>query len=106
ACGEDLPVEITMALPAFQATNAKVESPPDLAGSRQAVVQKRGGGSTFLCVVLGLAFLGVGAYFLLNPNESTTELFGRSIVNMHRLAFGETSSIVGAIFLAAGIRPR
>jgi uncharacterized membrane protein len=54
-----------------------------------------------LCIGLGLLFLVIGGWFLvLSPSQ------GGDIVNMQRLAIGQTSAIVGAIFLAAGIRPR
>lgn len=62
-------------------------------------------GSLVSCVFLGTIFLLIGAYFLLvEPGEG--ESLGRQFVNMHRLTLGQTSGIIGAIFLAAGIRPR
>lgn len=48
---------------------------------------------------------GRSAYFLLVAPGEPTEFGARAIANIHRLTLGETSSIVGAIFLAAGIRP-
>lgn len=54
-----------------------------------------------LCKVLGVGFFGVGLWFLVvQPSQ------GESIVNLQRLTIGETASIIGAIFLAAAIRPR
>jgi len=58
-------------------------------------------GSVVACVILGVFFLVVGLYFLLNPSNA-----GSDVANVHRLTLGETFSIMGAIFLAAGIRPR
>lgn len=63
-----------------------------------------------LLVLVGLAFLAAGLYFLFNPSlppaDPTERLLGRDIVNVQRLAFGQTFSIVGAILVAAGARPR
>ena len=58
------------------------------------------------CIVLGVVFVALGFYFLISPSEGEVEILGRTVVNLHRLALGQTSAIVGAIFLAAGIRPR
>jgi hypothetical protein len=63
-------------------------------------------GNAGLCIILGLVGLIGGVYILLNPADSSAEIFGRSIVNQHRLVIGQTLTIVGAIFLAVGIRPR
>jgi hypothetical protein len=64
-------------------------------------------GSTGACITLGIAFMLVGFYFLaLAPGESTGFDALPQVANLHRLTIGETCSIVGAIFLAAGIRPR
>jgi hypothetical protein len=67
-------------------------------------------GSATACIVLGIIFLLIGACFLIQPS---TEM-GRSlqsydlptVVNFHKLYIGQTCSIIGAIFLAVGIRPR
>ncbi len=65
------------------------------------------GGSEALCITLGLLFGCIGLWFLVvSPSIGTVELLGGDVVNLHRLALGETSSIVGAIFLAAAMRPR
>jgi uncharacterized membrane protein len=69
---------------------------PNRVGSREETR-----GSDVACVILGVLFLVVGLYFLLNPSNA-----GSDVANMHRLTLGETLSIMGAIFLAAGIRPR
>ena len=59
-------------------------------------------GSVGTCLVLGAIFLLIGADFLILHPSGEVE----SVVNLQRLAIGQSSSIVGAIFLAAGIRPR
>ena len=63
-------------------------------------------GNPGICLILGLVGLIGGVYILLNPSDSSAEVFGRNIVNQHRLVIGQTLTIVGAIFLAVGIRPR
>jgi hypothetical protein len=40
------------------------------------------------------------------PGAAEAEVLGRTIVNLQRLAIGETSGIAAAVFLAAGMRPR
>jgi hypothetical protein len=69
-------------------------------------LNNREAGSAPLCIALGIAFMLAGGYFLLIAPGGSTEFGARAIANIHRLTLGETSSIVGAIFLAAGIRPR
>lgn len=70
-------------------------------------IPRENGGSEFLCLLLGLGFLVAGLYFLiLAPSEGTSEYLGRDIANLHRLTLGQTFSIMGAIFLAAALRPR
>ena len=50
--------------------------------------------------VIGILSLLIGLYFLLlAPGE------GEGVVNLQRLTIGETLSICGAVFLAAGMRP-
>jgi len=63
-------------------------------------------GNQELCVVLGIAFLLIGANYLLKPSPGGGDQMGLSVVNLHRLTMGETWSIVGAVLLASGIRPR
>ncbi len=64
-------------------------------------------GSAQACVSLGIIFSAIGIWFLLlSPGEGSAEILGRSVVNLQRLAIGQTSSIVGAIFLAVALRPR
>lgn len=66
-------------------------------------------GSTELCILLGLACLAIGAYLLIDPTVSVPGYAGigrEKVANIHMMTLGETLSIVGAIFLAAGIRPR
>lgn len=57
-----------------------------------------------VCVWSGVAFLGVGLYLLGNPVDPAVA--SSNIVNLQRLTIGQTFSIVGAIFMAAGIRPQ
>lgn len=59
-------------------------------------------GSATLCVVLGLAGLGIGLYFLINPSASGYS----NIANMHALAVGQALTVAGAVLLGFGIRPR
>lgn len=104
-CGEQLPHAILQLIPrqvllASEARNvsmAVLRSNSEAAGTGPAAgIGARGSAAT--CVLTGLLFLGVGLHFLLwNTSE---------VVNLHRLTLGETFSIVGAIFLAVGIRPR
>ena len=66
-------------------------------------------GSTELCILLGLACLAIGAYLLIDPTVTVPGYAGigrEKVANIHMMTLGETLSIVGAIFLAAGIRPR
>lgn len=57
-------------------------------------------GSAETCVFFGVIFLLIGAYFLI-VSPSVGE-----VINLQRLAIGHVSVIAGAIFTAAGIRPR
>lgn len=59
-------------------------------------------GSATLCVVLGLAGLGIGLYFLINPSARGYS----NIANMHALAVGQALTVAGAVLLGLGIRPR
>jgi hypothetical protein len=75
--------------------------------ARQQVATERG--SQKLCVYVGLFFMVLGLYFLLNPEVPVADGLGIAVsyvANIHRLTLGQTFSIVGAIFLASGIRPR
>jgi hypothetical protein len=63
-------------------------------------------GNVGVCIVLGLAGLIVGAFFLFDPSADPTVVVARNIVNLHRMTIGQTLMIVGSILLAAGIRPR
>ena len=59
-------------------------------------------------VAIGVLALLIGLYFLLVPSGDSVEFGGRSmdVVNLHRLYIGQTSTIVGAMFLLAGLRRR
>jgi len=59
-------------------------------------------GSATVCVVLGLAGLGIGLYFLINPSASGYS----NIANMHALAVGQALTVAGTVLLGFGIRPR
>jgi hypothetical protein len=62
-------------------------------------------GSAAMCIVLGLVSFAIGGYYLfIAPGVSDGS--GTNIVNLQRLAIGITESIIGAIFVAAAIRPR
>lgn len=63
-------------------------------------------GSEHVCVGLGIIFMVIGFYLLLNPTGADADTLGSRVVNLQLLDIGETCAIVGAIFLAAGIRPR
>jgi hypothetical protein len=64
-------------------------------------------GSESACICLGVILGGISVYFLVvAPGAAEAEVLGRTIVNLQRLAIGETSRIAAAVFLAAGMRPR
>jgi len=63
-------------------------------------------GSAELCIIIGMAGFVLGLYMMLNPSDSSLEVLGRNVVNQQKLILGQTLTIVGAIFLAVGIRPR
>ena len=66
-------------------------------------------GSAALCILLGLACLAIGTYLLIDPTVTVPDYAGigtDKVTNIHMMTLGGTLSIVGAIFLAAGIRPR
>jgi hypothetical protein len=58
--------------------------------------------------IIGILFMLVGVWHLLNPGLPGYEgaLLGRGVANLQRLAIGETFTIAGAIFLATAWRPR
>lgn len=56
------------------------------------------------CILLGIAFIAVGSYFLFVEPGVRTE-YGE-VANLHRLTIGQTLAIMGSVFLAIGIRPR
>lgn len=64
------------------------------------------------CIIVGLFALSVGLFLLFNPGVPVQDPAGvlrdatPEVVNLQRLTIGQTFSIIGAIFLAAGIRPR
>lgn len=64
-------------------------------------------GSTATCLLVGLFAIGVGCnYLFIVPGNAGATYGGQMIVNYQRLAIGMASSIVGAIFMAAALRPR
>lgn len=66
-----------------------------------------GDGSATLCVWVGVILSVIGIYFLLvSPSADDASGLSTSVVNLQRLYIGQTSAIAGAIFLAAGLRPR
>lgn len=58
--------------------------------------------------IIGILFMLVGLWHLLNPGMPGYEgaLLGRDVVNLQRLAIREAFTIAGVIFLAAAWRPR
>lgn len=69
------------------------------AGERAVAARASAGASL---VLVGLAMLIVGAFILIVvPGASDTD-----IVNLQMLYVGQTSAIIGAIFLAAGVHLR
>lgn len=54
----------------------------------------------------GVALVGAGLYLLLAEPGEGAELAGRSLVNLHRLALGQTATVSGVILLAVAFRPR
>jgi hypothetical protein len=104
-CGEPLPPEILYLLPGQSQKSAQDQPLIDPLPA-PSVASASFKGSAELCIILGLGGIAVGGYFLLNPSDSSIENLGRNIINLQRIALGQTLAIVGAIFLAVGIRPR
>lgn len=72
-------------------------------------VPRSAGGSAGACALIGLTCLAIGAYLLLDPTVTVPGYAGidtEKVANIHMMTLGETLSIVGAIFLAAALRPR
>jgi uncharacterized membrane protein len=53
-------------------------------------------------IISGTVLLAVGFWFLV-VNPSGGEIDGTPIANLHRLTLGETTAIVGAVFLTGGL---
>lgn len=67
------------------------------------------GGSTAACAWIGGVCLAVGGYLLMDPTSAKAGPLGIDIgkmVNLQLLTIGQTLAVIGAIFLAAAIRPR
>lgn len=76
--------------------DAVAEQPPQ--AELSAVT--RGAGSEMLCGLLGAVLLAIGFSLLIFfPGEG-------GVVNLQRLYIGQTTAIVGGVFLAAAARPR
>jgi hypothetical protein len=75
------------------------------AGNAPQTGSRRYAGTTTGCLALGLLCTVIGLYLLIDPSAAKA-IVGPSIANLHKLALGQTLTIVGAIFLAAAIRPR
>jgi hypothetical protein len=71
-----------------------------------AVTQATYRGNVGLCIGLGIVFLIIGGLLLVFPSSGDSGFLGRPVVNLQRLYIGQTTAIIGAIFLAVGIRPR
>jgi hypothetical protein len=64
-------------------------------------------GSAIACIALGIVLMWIGFDCLVvNPSITADAALGANIVNLQRLDIGQACVIAGAIFLAAGIRPR
>jgi hypothetical protein len=63
-------------------------------------------GSAASCIALGVVALLIGLFFLIDPSSGSPEYGMPHVANIHKLTLGQTFSIMGAIFLAAGLRPR
>lgn len=85
------------------------EPQPDVSAIRTTVEEQ---GSTAACMVLGAALLMIGLCFLvLKPGTTVVEPTSYSgdthdVVNIQRLALGQTFTVSGVLFLAAALRPR
>lgn len=75
-----------------------------MSGTPPAAAHEKG--SEAVCLVLGLCFLAIGLWYLVVSPGLGSALLGQDVVNLQKLTIGETSSIMGAIFLAAAARPR
>lgn len=67
------------------------------------------GGSSSACALIGVACLAAGGYLLMDPTSAKAGPLGIDIgqvVNLQLLTIGQTLAVIGAIFLAAAIRPR
>ena len=72
----------------------------------QSFISTQEQGSASTCLALGVLSLLIGLYFLIDPTTGSSSEYGSQVANIHKLTLGETFSIMGAIFLAAGLRPR
>ena len=98
----------TAAGPGSALAAAPASSAPNAAPVRLATA----GGSTFARGIVGALALLVGLVFLFDPgvDVATSGRFGLEettrVVNMQRLAIGQTLTLAGAIFLGFAMRPR
>lgn len=100
-------IDIAFKNSSAQAGAAQGGQPPAKLAARPIDETRSTAGNAGFCITLGILFLLIGGYLLLlSPSEDGAELLGRSVVSMHRLVIGQTSSIMGTVFLAVGIRPR
>ncbi|MBB3277426.1 MULTISPECIES: hypothetical protein [unclassified Pseudoxanthomonas] len=102
-CGNCMDKRVTPS-PSVQSFSAPAQSPP----AAQSFAQEKG--SVSACLVLGVVFLLIGLYFLIDPTTNSSSPYGSidlpKVANIHKLTLGQTFSIMGAVFLAAGLRPR
>lgn len=81
---------------------------------QRVVLEGRPRGSWEFCFAAGVVFMIAGLFFLIvAPGETVPTLndlglpgVPQTVVNLQRLAMGETFTITGAVFLAAALRPR
>ena len=101
------PEQRAAALDRAAGIDRSVASAPAAAAAPQEETHE---GRAMFCNVLGALCLLVGFWLLLNP-EGPRDYgsFGDTVppvVNLQKLYLGQTLAIVGAVFLAAGMRPR
>lgn len=103
-CGKTLPRNKVIDGPASAGAPELVDKTAPLSNPVEAVPAALFGTpeKTTVCAMLGLLGLCLGLYVLvIAPADGAS-----ATVNLHRLYTGQTFAIIGAIFLAAAIRPR
>lgn len=104
-CGECAP----LAYSSGNTVESDTTQEPPAAPVNGPASPQAGGGSAGACALIGLACLAIGGYLLIDPTITVPGYAGigtEKVANIHMMTLGETLSIIGAIFLAAAIRPR